>query len=82
MILLIKKYRLEKRLTVRKLASLAECSHSYITELENNKKKNPDLDIIDRIGNAFDMCPIRLFGGCYGHVCTPCCYYYSNTYNV
>jgi transcriptional regulator with XRE-family HTH domain len=81
MILLIREYRLEKNLTVRKLASLAECSHSYITELENNKKKNPDLDVLDRIGHALNICPIRLFGGCKHAVCTPGCFYYHNKYN-
>ncbi|MBV4423603.1 helix-turn-helix domain-containing protein [Clostridium tyrobutyricum] len=82
MILLIKKYRLERHLTVRSLASLVECSHSYITELENNKKRNPNLDIIDRVGNVLHICPIRLFGGCYDNICTPRCYYYGNKYNI
>jgi transcriptional regulator with XRE-family HTH domain len=80
MILLIKKYRVSRKMSVRNLAFLAHCSHSYITELENYKKKNPDLDIIDNIGHALNMCPIRLFGGCHGHLCYPRCYYYSKNF--
>lgn len=80
MILLIKRYRTIKNLSVRELAFLAECSHSYITELENNKKKNPNLDIIDRVGDALDICPIKLFGGCYGNICSSKCYYYNGRY--
>lgn len=80
MILLIKKYRINRNMSVRNLAFLAHCSHNYITELENNKKRNPSLDIIDNIGRAFDICPIRLFGGCYRHLCNPGCYYYDEKY--
>lgn len=81
MILLIKHYRLEKNLTQEHLARLAYCSSGYISDLENNKRNNVSLNIIDRIGHALHICPIRLFGGCRHTICTPWCFYYQNKYN-
>lgn len=80
MILLIKKYRINKNITLKSLATLSECSYSYLNELENNKKKNPGIDIIERVGHALEICPISLMGGCRKTICTPGCYYYTNQY--
>lgn len=80
MILLIKKYRLEKKMTLRYLATKAECSNCYLNQLENNKKKNPRIKLIEKIGHALQICPIKLLGGCLNHLCTPNCYYFKDKY--
>lgn len=77
MILLIKKYRLNKNINLRELASLSDCSYSYLDQLENNKKNNPRLDVVERIGHALEICPKILIGGCYENYCNPTCSYYS-----
>ncbi|MFL0198461.1 helix-turn-helix domain-containing protein [Clostridium sp. WILCCON 0269] len=82
MILFIKEYRLNKDITLRNLATLANCSHNYLSELENNKKRNPSLDVMNRLGRTLKICPIRLFGGCYGGYCNSKCYYYKSYYTL
>ncbi|APM37313.1 helix-turn-helix domain-containing protein [Clostridium kluyveri] len=82
MMLFIKQYREDKNIDLRSLAIQANCSYSYLNQLENNIKKNPGLDILVRVGYALQVCPIRLLGGCYGGYCNPKCYYYKSYYII
>lgn len=45
----IQQLRKNKGLSLRELAALTNLSHSYLSQLENNKKQNPTSDIILRL---------------------------------
>lgn len=81
MILNIKKYRKYRELSLKALADIANCSSSYLGELERKEKNNPGTDIIYKVGHALHICPKKLMVGCNEHYCTPSCYYYETNYN-
>ena len=51
----IRKIRESKNITAYKLAKETNLSLSYLTELENNKKINPTLQILCKIASALDV---------------------------
>ncbi|AGK98199.1 helix-turn-helix domain-containing protein [Clostridium pasteurianum] len=51
----IKKIREEKHITINKLAELAGMSVGYLSDIENNKKKNPTIDKIEKIADALGI---------------------------
>ena len=53
--LLIKKYRLQKRITLRTLSNYTGYSRSYLSLIENHKK-SPRLVTIRKIGYALEIC--------------------------
>lgn len=50
----IKKRRMLNGLTLRKLAELAEISPTYLSLIENGKRKTPNPYVIERILNAIE----------------------------
>jgi transcriptional regulator with XRE-family HTH domain len=48
----IKEIRTSKRITQKQLSLLTGISQSYINELENNKKSNPSLAVLEKIASA------------------------------
>jgi XRE family transcriptional regulator, master regulator for biofilm formation len=52
---IIKKNRLEKNLSLTKLAELAGISKAYLFNLENNNQKNPSLDIAQKIAKVLEI---------------------------
>jgi transcriptional regulator with XRE-family HTH domain len=57
---IIKKTRLEKNLSLTKLADLAGVSKAYLFNLENNNQKNPSLDIAQKIAKVLEIDPFLL----------------------
>lgn len=57
----IKNIRERKNLTIYKLSKLTGINRAYLTQLENNKKFNPTMQILDRIANALDVNIKQLF---------------------
>ena len=51
----IREIRESKNITAYKLAKETNLSLSYLTELENNKKNNPTLQILCKIASALDV---------------------------
>ncbi|MDP4147425.1 MAG: helix-turn-helix transcriptional regulator [Bacillota bacterium] len=45
----IKRISAEKSITIYRLAKEGELSNSYLSEIVNNKKTNPSIDILRRI---------------------------------
>jgi XRE family transcriptional regulator of biofilm formation len=60
---IIKTNRLEKKLSLTKLADQAGVSKAYLFNLENNNQKNPSLDIAQRIANVLEIDPFVLLSG-------------------
>jgi XRE family transcriptional regulator of biofilm formation len=60
---MIKKNRLEKKLSLTKLADQAGVSKAYLFNLENNNQKNPSLDIAQRIAKVLEIDPFVLLSG-------------------
>ena len=56
----MKKYRKEKQISQMKLAEVLNTSTAYIGEIEINRK-TPSLDMVERIADALDIEPFRLF---------------------
>lgn len=81
MILDVKKYRKYREFSLKTLAGIANCSSSYLGELERKEKINPGTDIIYKVGHALHICPKKLMVGCNKHYCSPKCYYYEGNYN-
>lgn len=54
-ILLIKEVREEKGITQQELAKYLNISQSYLSELENNKKKNVTFELILKIGEVLNV---------------------------
>lgn len=46
---LIKKFRKSKKMSVYDVAKFVGISHSYLTQIENGKRKNPDIEILSKI---------------------------------
>lgn len=51
----IKKARLDKNLTQKQLSDMSGLSQAYINELENRKKVNPSIIVLDKIAAALDI---------------------------
>lgn len=58
--LLIKKFRKEKKLTQKQLATLSGIGRSTISDIENSLK-SPSLDTLDKIATALDVPTYKLF---------------------
>jgi len=56
----MKKYRKKRQFSQMKLAEMLNTSTSYIGEIEINRKI-PSLDMVEKIANALDIEPFRLF---------------------
>lgn len=56
----IKKYRKLKGYSQLELAEKIGTSSATISRIENDKEKSPKLDVVERIGNALDICPFDL----------------------
>jgi len=56
----MKKYRKRKQYSQMKLAEMLNTSTSYIGEIEINRKI-PSLDMVEKIANALEIEPFRLF---------------------
>ncbi|MBE5822059.1 MAG: helix-turn-helix transcriptional regulator [Clostridiales bacterium] len=50
----IKKFRLEKNITLKQLALITNISMGYLSHLENGTRKNPSYAIMKKIAIAFD----------------------------
>ena len=57
---MIKKIREEKNITLRDLAKKSNISYSYISLLENGKKENPSIKIIEGLAKVLDV-PVSIF---------------------
>ncbi len=57
----IRELRLEKRLTQKRLASVAGISQSYLNELEKGRKKNPSMATLDKIALGLEVKVSDLF---------------------
>lgn len=53
-VFVIKNIRLKKGLTIYQLSKITGINRSYLTQLENNKKFNPTLNIVYKIATALD----------------------------
>lgn len=51
----ISRCRKQKNISISELAEKANISYSYLYQLENNRKVNPSLEILDKIANALEM---------------------------
>lgn len=60
-VFVIKNIRERKSLTIYKLSKLTGINRAYLTQLENNKKFNPTMQILDKIANALDVNIKQLF---------------------
>jgi transcriptional regulator with XRE-family HTH domain len=56
----MKKYRKKRQFSQEKLAEMLNTSTSYIGEIEINKKI-PSMDMVEKIANALNVEPFRLF---------------------
>lgn len=56
----MKKYRKKRRISQMKLAEMLDTSTSYIGEIEINSRA-PSMDMVERIANALNVEPFRLF---------------------
>lgn len=50
----IKKLRISKGMTLEKLSEMTGISIGYLCHLENRTRKNPSIEIMDRISAALD----------------------------
>lgn len=57
----IKKLRIEKNLSIYRLSKITKLSHSYLSELENNKVFNPSLATMYKIARSLDTSIDNLF---------------------
>lgn len=54
-VFVIKKIRLNKNISLRHLSLMTDISRTYLRNLENNKKVNPSMRILDDISQALDV---------------------------
>ena len=54
-VFVIKEKRKEKKISLYKLNKMTGLSHSYLSELENNKISNPSLKTLTLIANALNV---------------------------
>ena len=57
----IKKIREEKGMTLEKLASLAGISPGYLCHLEKGNRRNPSIEVMNKISNALDKSITEVF---------------------
>lgn len=57
----IRQRRLQKNLSIKCLATKANVSHSYISQIENGKKGIPSTEIIRKLAEPLDVPVIQLF---------------------
>lgn len=58
----IRKYRIEKKITLQELADLSELSHGYIRDLEClSIDKTPTVEALGKISNALEIDIRNLF---------------------
>ena len=50
----IKRIRIEKGMTMEKLAEVANVSPGYICHLEKGTRKNPSIEVMNKISKALD----------------------------
>lgn len=79
MLLDIRKYRQEKKLSLRRLAKLSGINYSYLSKIEQTKS-DPSSYTIERIGHALKICPTILVVGCSLGLCNEECVYYKDKY--
>lgn len=60
-VFVIKNIRLKKNLTIYRLSKMSGINRGYLTQLENNKKFNPSLEIMYKIANALNVKVDSLF---------------------
>lgn len=51
----MKKVRLERGLTQIQLSQISGLSQAYINELENGKKSNPSIIVLDKLAASLDV---------------------------
>src|SRR5699024_5437033 len=51
----IKKLRLERNLSIRETARRSDVSHAYLSQLENNRRKIPTIEILLKISNGLGV---------------------------
>ena len=51
----IKKIRENKELSIRRLSQLTGISRTYLSDLENNRRSNPSIQILSDISKALDV---------------------------
>lgn len=54
-VFVIKNIRESKGITIYRLSKITGINRSYLTQLENNKKFNPSLEVMYKIANALDV---------------------------
>lgn len=54
-VFVIKNIREKKNITIYRLSKITGINRSYLTQLENNKKFNPSLEVMYKIANALDV---------------------------
>ncbi|PYG83883.1 helix-turn-helix protein [Ruminiclostridium sufflavum DSM 19573] len=57
---MIKKIREEKNISLRNLSEKSNISYSYISLLENGKKENPSIKIIEELARILEV-PVSIF---------------------
>jgi len=57
----IKKIRYEKGLTIYQIAKMVDLTPSYISNLENGRKKNPTKEVMDKISKALGKSVSEIF---------------------
>lgn len=58
---MLKKKRIEKRLTQSELAEKIGISKSYLNKLENRKYNNTTIQVILKLSKELDISPVELF---------------------
>lgn len=51
----IKKIREDRKISIRKLSKITDISRTYLSDLENNRRSNPTLLILENIATALDV---------------------------
>ncbi len=57
----IKKYRLEKQMTMKQLAQKAGISSGYLCHLEKGNRQNPSTKVMQNIANALGVKIAEIF---------------------
>jgi len=57
----LKALRIEKGITLEKLAEISEVSAGYLCHLENGTRKNPSIEVMERIAKALNSNIFEIF---------------------
>lgn len=57
----IRRIRKQKEMTIQQLADLAGISAGYICHLEKGTRKNPSIEVMEKIANALDETITEIF---------------------